>query len=278
MAINYPSSLDNFTNPAAGSLITNPPHGQQHADANDAIEALQVKLGVAAGTPTATNKLLVSTGTGTSTWSGTVSSATFNNIAVGTSQITGGTLTSPTIAVGSDTSGDMYYRSSGGSLTRLGLGTTGQVITTNGTIPTWGNGAGKILQVVSTTYSTETANSAGTSINTGLLGTITPTLSSSRIMIMFSQGDVSVSSNTVFIGLELARGTTQIFAPVVFSGGLSTGGSGPRYSISSQYVDSPATTSPTVYKTQFRVSAGTGTAYVQRDSSTASMILMEVAA
>lgn len=46
MAVNFPASLDNFTNPSSNSSVANPSHAQQHADANDAIEALQAKVGV----------------------------------------------------------------------------------------------------------------------------------------------------------------------------------------------------------------------------------------
>jgi len=46
MAVNFPTSLDNFTNPASNSSVANPSHAQQHADANDAIEALEAKVGV----------------------------------------------------------------------------------------------------------------------------------------------------------------------------------------------------------------------------------------
>ena len=46
MAVNYPETLDTFTNPASNSSVANPSHAQQHSDANDAIEALQQKVGV----------------------------------------------------------------------------------------------------------------------------------------------------------------------------------------------------------------------------------------
>lgn len=45
MAVNFPTSLDTFTNPSSTSSVANPSHSQQHADANDAIEALQAKVG-----------------------------------------------------------------------------------------------------------------------------------------------------------------------------------------------------------------------------------------
>ena len=46
MATNFPTSLDSLTNPQPTDELTNPSHSDQHANANDAIEALQAKVGV----------------------------------------------------------------------------------------------------------------------------------------------------------------------------------------------------------------------------------------
>ena len=46
MATNFPTSLDALTNPTASDPLTSPSHADQHADANDAIEALEAKVGV----------------------------------------------------------------------------------------------------------------------------------------------------------------------------------------------------------------------------------------
>ena len=46
MATNFPTSLDALTNPTASDALTSPSHADQHANANDAIEALQAKVGV----------------------------------------------------------------------------------------------------------------------------------------------------------------------------------------------------------------------------------------
>jgi hypothetical protein len=46
MATNFPASLDSLTNPVAGDSLNSPSHAGQHANANDAIEALQAKVGV----------------------------------------------------------------------------------------------------------------------------------------------------------------------------------------------------------------------------------------
>ena len=46
MATNYPASLDTLTNPLSTDTLASPSHSDQHANANDAIEALQAKVGV----------------------------------------------------------------------------------------------------------------------------------------------------------------------------------------------------------------------------------------
>lgn len=46
MSTSYPSSLDSLTNPASTNTMSAVPHSDQHANANDAIEALQSKVGI----------------------------------------------------------------------------------------------------------------------------------------------------------------------------------------------------------------------------------------
>lgn len=70
-------------------------HAAQHSDVNDAVEALEAKLGISASTPTS-GKLLRGTGVGTSAWDKDAPTGTI----VGTSDsqtLTNKTLTSPTI-------------------------------------------------------------------------------------------------------------------------------------------------------------------------------------
>jgi hypothetical protein len=70
MAINYPTSLDSFTNPTSTDPTDSPSHSLQHANANDALEALEAKVGIGnstAGSATAGYVLTVGTG-GTTTW------------------------------------------------------------------------------------------------------------------------------------------------------------------------------------------------------------------
>lgn len=88
MAINFPTSLDSLTNPETSNPLNSPSHAGQHSDANDAIEALEAKVGAnssavptshdykiaqlestritASSTDTLTNKTIDANGTGNS--------------------------------------------------------------------------------------------------------------------------------------------------------------------------------------------------------------------
>jgi hypothetical protein len=48
MAVQYPASLDNFVNPTSTDRLdsVSVPHHQQHADLNDAVEAIQTVIGL----------------------------------------------------------------------------------------------------------------------------------------------------------------------------------------------------------------------------------------
>ena len=46
MATSFPSGLDSLTNPSSGDSLSSPSHSAQHANVNDAVEALEAKVGV----------------------------------------------------------------------------------------------------------------------------------------------------------------------------------------------------------------------------------------
>lgn len=68
MATSFPTSLDSLTNPTNADKLNNPDHAQQHANANDAIEVIEAKLGIGASTPT-NNTFFIGNGSGTSAYS-----------------------------------------------------------------------------------------------------------------------------------------------------------------------------------------------------------------
>jgi hypothetical protein len=140
--------------------------------------------------------------------------------------------------------------------------------------------AGSVLQVVNATYAVETQNNTSTFADTGLSASITPTSSSSKILILISHGsnfkNASNASNS--LGMQLVRGSTNIAS---FGRSLLyTGSAIANYgSISYCYLDSPATTSSTTYKTQFKnEDSNTSGVAVQVGSSTSTITLLEIAA
>lgn len=96
----FPSTILGNTNPAGTSLLTSPDHAAQHSTVNSDLTAVEQKLGLGAGTPTTTNKLLVATGNGTAVWGGTVNALTLGTPVIGTPAITGGTSTNTVINSG----------------------------------------------------------------------------------------------------------------------------------------------------------------------------------
>jgi hypothetical protein len=46
MATSFPTGLDALTNPVSTDTLASPSHADQHANVNDAIEALEAKVGV----------------------------------------------------------------------------------------------------------------------------------------------------------------------------------------------------------------------------------------
>ena len=71
MATNFPTSLDTFTNPNSGNTLDSPSHSIQHSDINDAVEAIEAKIGVGSSTAGSATEgyALVNTSGGTTAYS-----------------------------------------------------------------------------------------------------------------------------------------------------------------------------------------------------------------
>lgn len=201
MATNFPTSLDTLTNPTSSDSLSSPSHSAQHANANDAIEALQAKVG----------------------------------------------------ADSSAVTSSLDYK-----VAQLEAASTG-----------------KILQVVSTTK-TDTFTSTNTSFVdiTGLTVTITPSSTSSKILIIaqvsHSQGgsfgsQIRLNGGNVagnYVG-DAGTGQQQAVSGLLmhssFRGDYSV------FNSSLNYLDSPATTSATTYAVQIACGNG-GTVQVNRSN------------
>ena len=141
-------------------------------------------------------------------------------------------------------------------------------------------GAFRILQLVQGTTATPVSNSTATYADTTLSATITPQSTSSKILVFVNQvgGDKSNANVNNAINLRLVRGASQI-ALIAHSAGYTGTALNLRIAaMSTCYLDSPATTSATTYKTQFFSNSGAASASVQIGGDLSTMILMEVSA
>jgi hypothetical protein len=180
------------------------------------------------------------------------------------------------------TTGDTIYSSSGSTPARLGIGTTGQVLTVAGGVPTWAApaGGGKVLQVVSATTTTATANATTTLADTTLTATITPSSASSKVLVLVSQNGLlrSAGSSDNALTLKLFRGATEISKLCDTSLYTATALLLTVPTASTSYLDSPATTSATTYKTQFANRNPTSEVIVQHQSNMSTIVLLEIGA
>lgn len=171
------------------------------------------------------------------------------------------------------TLGDISYRSStANTKTRLAIGTTGQVLSVSGGVPAWTtiSTGTKIGQVAQTFLATTFSSSSGSFVDvTGLSVSITPTATTSKILVLVSitQGTSTGAAGNNFFQLVRdttaignSTGLTQNSFSAVAGAMLPTSGSGQTGTI---YLDSPSTTSATTYKIQMRNDGGY-TAYVNR--------------
>ena len=166
------------------------------------------------------------------------------------------------------------------------------------TISNLSGGVGKILQVVHTIKDNGFSVSASTdnfSDITGLSATITPTSSSSKILIHFQ---TSFSANVGQRGsFRLLRDSTVINAAsadgqstnqTTFPSMCTRSNTSESIPVASSHVDSPATTSAITYKLQVGAESGASTIFVNLDASgstgsthykgVSNLILMEIAA
>ena len=135
----------------------------------------------------------------------------------------------------------------------------------------------KIGQVIHASTVTQVTDTAASHIDTGLSATITPTSTSSKILIHITQAFGKNSNNTQ-VDANLQRDSTVIVSEWL-NDDIRTGDASNFYPGTSSLVwyDSPSSTSAITYKTTFRNAAASGTVYAQPNNGRSSIILMEIA-
>ena len=135
---------------------------------------------------------------------------------------------------------------------------------------------GAVLQVVNVTFATVVSTGATGWSDSGMSLTITPTSATSKILLFASHNGIN-RSGAGYLGSTLTRNSTQL---IRFDGsaGYDTG-SGTKYLTGSSvcYLDSPGTTSSTIYKTQLQNGSNGNSAGINVDSAVSTITAMEIA-
>jgi len=159
---------------------------------------------------------------------------------------------------------------------------------------------GKVLQVVHASTTTPvTVSGAAAWADTTLTATITPSLVSSKVLVfcyhqIWVQNQTNGTALTAIGAIRLVRGSTTVWSgwnngtgpiglgvtPQMVSAVIDNIDQYGQFSIG--YLDSPASTAPTTYKTQCNNYASPSVIYCQPSGTTANgrsdIILMEIAA
>jgi hypothetical protein len=196
---------------------------------------------------------------------------------------TSGTVTvTNSMATAIDAKGDLVPGTGADTFARLAVGANGTVLTADSAEATglkWAAaaGGGKVLQVIMGTHSTEATSSSSTYADTGLTATITPSSASSKVLVLVTQTGVAKDNQDTGTNLRIVRTATTLMTSLLagYTGGTVRATPGAQ---GLNYLDSPATTSATTYKTQFASYGNNATATVQWASSLSTIILMEIGA
>ncbi len=143
-------------------------------------------------------------------------------------------------------------------------------------------GGGKVLQVVQVSNTTDTTVASESYTDTGLSGSITPSSTSSKILVQYAQQvRATRTGNQLGIMTKLLRSSTTIYEPAGtgFSWFLNNDPIEVYFTVVGLYLDSPNTTSATTYKTQARCQTTTvpnASLLFQPNTGQTIMILMEI--
>ena len=140
---------------------------------------------------------------------------------------------------------------------------------------------GKVLQVVSATISTTASSTSASYADTGLTASITPSSTSNKILVLIQQNGVAKQSANTAVNIKILRDSTEIGGTdagknIGYTSSTAHNFIGNGFSCS--VLDAPSSTSALTYKTQFLNTNGAGTVYVQVDSGTSYITLMEISA
>jgi hypothetical protein len=138
---------------------------------------------------------------------------------------------------------------------------------------------GRVVQVVTNQYTTTVSTSSSSFVTTGHAATITPTSTSSKILVLQSGTMAQTADNapTANSMLTIFRNSTNLAGSNGIMGNVNVGYYGSIYaSIAVSLLDSPATTAATTYTVYYRNSNSSSTYNYGFGSQLANLTLLEI--
>jgi hypothetical protein len=193
------------------------------------------------------------------------------------------------MATAIDAKGDLIAGTGADAFSRLAVGANNTVLTADSTTATglkWAAaaGGGKVLQVVNFTNSVQ-ADSTSTSQTTVITATITPSATTSKILVLSNiAGCAMLTSGTNDWGeanMNRNAGVASwVVADRICQGMFTTGGTQPvgGFTCFTARLDEPASTSVVTYLLRFFRGNGTGTFRINSNNAVSSVTLLEIGA
>ena len=153
------------------------------------------------------------------------------------------------------------------ALTKINNNTLSAVTTLPSAIAT-----GDVLQVVNMTSTSATSTTSSSFVATALTDTITPSATSSKILIL-ATGNLNNTSGSQWTYATIAKGGTNLGAAEGMVGIYAGGDNHSACTIT--YLDSPSSTSELTYDVRIKVTGGTGK--WNQQVAKISLTLMEIA-
>jgi len=155
---------------------------------------------------------------------------------------------------------------------------TAKIVSWNGSAWVYG-AAGKVLQVVTGIRDVAATNNTSTLADTNLTATITPSSTSSKILVVVSHSACRKSNanaeNRLYLVLQ--RNGVNIWV-INDSAGYTGTAIYSYFSVGGSFLDSPASVAALTYKTQFMNPQNTADVIVQLSNNPSTIILMEISA
>jgi len=130
---------------------------------------------------------------------------------------------------------------------------------------------GSVLQVVNASSAAAFSTTSTAIVDTGFSASITPTSTSSKIIVVYSTTAWAANTSNMSVNIHLLRGSTDLGVKAI---GYAASAGYVAYPVGFSYFDTPSTTNATTYSIWVKAGGANGT--VSKATEVAQLTLMEI--